>query len=240
LCCASDFSSQRECDAAVEFRAILSALCKLCCSAAFGGVKIGAWIAESFLVGGRRREVAGRGIADNRQFVSEPSHAAPMPLAGRVVVWLAVPCSVTALLALGAGTLRAEPRSWDSGGANNFWINGLNWNPDGVPTSTTDVTLGAGVLPGLDIFLSGAQAANSLTIALNQTATVFGSGSPPTTSSGEKQMAPAPNSPTTPTRFPSTSTSTTPGAPTSARQNRAAAALATDKMPCPNQIVCSS
>ncbi|MCI0333041.1 MAG: autotransporter-associated beta strand repeat-containing protein, partial [Planctomycetes bacterium] len=94
------------------------------------------------------------------------------------LVRIAVPCSLLVALVLPAGEARAEPRSWDSGGANNFWINGLNWNPDGVPTSTTDVTLGSGILPGLEIFHSGANSANSLDIfGTPNDLTVYGSGS---------------------------------------------------------------
>src|SRR5213594_3673712 len=65
-------------------------------------------------------------------------------------------------------TLFAAPAAWDGGGgADHSWQNALNWNPDGVPISTTDVTLGSGITNGLTIELaSGVLAqANSISIS---------------------------------------------------------------------------
>src|SRR5262245_26129144 len=77
-------------------------------------------------------------------------------------------CSTGALIALActAGQVRAEPRSWDGGGggSNTAWTTAANWNPDGVPSSTTDVTLGSGITPSLLIGTT-ANFANSLTIS---------------------------------------------------------------------------
>jgi autotransporter-associated beta strand protein len=69
------------------------------------------------------------------------------------------------MLAWAAGALHAEPRSWDGGGALDNWSDPLNWNPDGVPTSTTDVTLGSSITSSLNLGMSGHRTINSLTIA---------------------------------------------------------------------------
>ncbi len=81
------------------------------------------------------------------------------------VLVFALPCAVALALTLAVSALRAEPRSWDGGGALDSWSDPANWNPDGVPTRTTDVTLGSGVTPPLSIGMSGHQTINSLTIA---------------------------------------------------------------------------
>jgi autotransporter-associated beta strand protein len=71
------------------------------------------------------------------------------------------------------GTVSAEPRSWDGGGADDSWHNAANWNPDGVPTGTTDITFGSGITPGLNITFSTTQGtANSITIATTNSFTL--------------------------------------------------------------------
>jgi autotransporter-associated beta strand protein len=50
--------------------------------------------------------------------------------------------AIVASLGWGGGALHAEPRSWDGGGTGDDWLTPQNWNPDGVPASTTDVVLG--------------------------------------------------------------------------------------------------
>src|SRR5688572_10059356 len=60
----------------------------------------------------------------------------------------------------------AEPRAWDGGGgADHSWQNTLNWSPDGVPTTTSDVTFGSVITPGLTISSTGFAFVNSINIS---------------------------------------------------------------------------
>ncbi len=43
---------------------------------------------------------------------------------------------------LGLGVLRAQV-SWDNGNGNSLWATGANWNPNGTPTSSSNVTFGS-------------------------------------------------------------------------------------------------
>jgi hypothetical protein len=58
---------------------------------------------------------------------------------------------------------------WDGGGAANNWSNALNWNPNGLPGSADDVTIGINVDTLVDqdfsirqLDLSGGATADSL------------------------------------------------------------------------------
>ncbi len=73
---------------------------------------------------------------------------------------------VTILAAMPA--LRAAV-TWDGGGtplANDqaSWLDGQNWNPNGIPNSNSDVIFASGFASGHNILLVGAQFVNSLTI----------------------------------------------------------------------------
>jgi autotransporter-associated beta strand protein len=85
-----------------------------------------------------------------------------------------------------ASALFAEPRSWDGGAGSSLWTNGANWNPDGTPTSTSDVTLGAGVPAAIDLSSTAPgnpsnirPTINSLVIATTGSFSIIGTPRPP-------------------------------------------------------------
>src|SRR5689334_17011839 len=105
------------------------------------------------------------------------------PRRGWRTVLLACAC-----VACGRTVACAEPVFWDDGiGDNDKWKNARNWNPDGIPTATSDVTLGVfvetdridavgtfiGVIPPFT-FDDPALRANSLTIGTTHGFTVDG------------------------------------------------------------------
>src|SRR6266436_1744551 len=72
-----------------------------------------------------------------------------------------------------ATLIRAATSTWDGGGVGNQWTDAADWNPNGVPTSTTDVVFGA-ISPGLEIQLLAAATVNSLTINSANSFTIAG------------------------------------------------------------------
>jgi hypothetical protein len=54
------------------------------------------------------------------------------------------------------------PKTWDGGGGDGLWNTAANWNPDGVPTSTNNVTLTAASSTTINVNTAGL--ANALTI----------------------------------------------------------------------------
>src|SRR5688572_941884 len=118
-------------------------------------------MAGNATAGGRRRGVS-----------TTVRRAAAVSAAAAAAVWLAAP------------EARGAAASWDggAGAANTRWDNALDWFPDGVPNSTTDITFGGGVTPGLVIIaptsLTGADSfANSVTISSTSAFTVDGTSS---------------------------------------------------------------
>src|SRR5437870_70047 len=85
--------------------------------------------------------------------------------------------AILASTLLAPSTLFAATAVWDGGGgADHTWQNPLNWGPDVVPTSTTDVIFSNGVAPNLVIEAGGsATAANSITISTITSFTVHSS-----------------------------------------------------------------
>jgi autotransporter-associated beta strand protein len=75
---------------------------------------------------------------------------------------------VAAALACGAGNARGGLASWDAGAPiadNQMWSVGQNWNPDGVPTAATDITLGSGISIGKSIYLTADVPIYAMTIS---------------------------------------------------------------------------
>jgi autotransporter-associated beta strand protein len=96
--------------------------------------------------------------------------------ANRRLGWLVVhAAALTAVFTWNADALHAEPRSWDGGAGTTNWNDAANWNPNGVPTSTSDVTLGSS--SSMPSTLGANQSINSLTIA--RTGSIFLGGSFP-------------------------------------------------------------
>src|SRR5688572_25702920 len=73
----------------------------------------------------------------------------------RLQVITAAAAASAGVLLGAAGVARAEVRSWDNGSGDLRWNTSLNWNPDGVPTATTDVALQAGMTAGTNILVTG-------------------------------------------------------------------------------------
>ena len=100
----------------------------------------------------------------------------------RVIPWRVLIASVSSLvvfLSWTAGDARAAPAAWDGGaGADTTWQNALNWNPDGVPDGTSDVTFTNTGIPvfGIIIRLNSAASANSITISTIRALTLEGPG----------------------------------------------------------------
>src|SRR4051812_37800095 len=72
------------------------------------------------------------------------------------------------VLAGAASHVMAASAAWDAGGgASTSWQNALNWNPNTVPSSTSDVTFAGAVANGLliDTSASGTYAANTILIS---------------------------------------------------------------------------
>ena len=91
---------------------------------------------------------------------------------------LAVAAASISIAAAGA---RGAAASWDGGGDpfNARWSDSLNWSPDGVPNSTTDVSFGGGVTPFLIVGMPAGifpvdSFANSITISSTNTFTLDG------------------------------------------------------------------
>jgi hypothetical protein len=84
----------------------------------------------------------------------------------------------TADLTPGAGFftigLEFPPVTWDGGASTTFWGDGANWNPDGVPTSSEDVSLSAASPTTIQV--NGSFACDVLAIG-DSIAVEFGSGS---------------------------------------------------------------
>jgi autotransporter-associated beta strand protein len=100
------------------------------------------------------------------------------PSANRRVLRIHVlTAALVAAVGLPGGALHAEPRSWDGGGGvDTSWQNANNWDPSGVPISSTDVTFTNTGIPisGINIPWSGTANANSVTIGTSRTMTLQG------------------------------------------------------------------
>jgi hypothetical protein len=78
-------------------------------------------------------------------------------------------------------SLQAGAQTWDGGGDGTSWSDALNWNPNGVPGASANITLGTGLTVVADInatcasiTFSGGGAASSLSIASGVTLIVTG------------------------------------------------------------------
>ena len=56
---------------------------------------------------------------------------------------------------------KAQPVTWDGGASTSNWSDANNWNPNGVPTSTSDVTIG----DNFNVVVNSDVVCNSLTIS---------------------------------------------------------------------------
>jgi fibronectin-binding autotransporter adhesin len=88
--------------------------------------------------------------------------------------------ALTILLPISSTLALADAKAWDGGGgADHSWHNAANWNPDGEPTSISDVTFGSGITSGLVIALGSTQAsANSILISATNPFSVTSSTAP--------------------------------------------------------------
>ncbi|MFA6469683.1 MAG: hypothetical protein WCW35_12350 [Bacteroidota bacterium] len=50
-----------------------------------------------------------------------------------------------------AFNVNGAPKTWDGGGGDNNWNTGTNWSPDGVPTTSHDVTLNSANTINIDV-----------------------------------------------------------------------------------------
>src|SRR5215207_889076 len=101
--------------------------------------------------------------------------------ARRTAAWAAA--AAAGLAAATAAQTRAATATWagGAGATNTNWTTATNWSPDVVPTSTSDVVLGAAITPGMSINANGGVgidiAANSMTISTANAFTLDGTGS---------------------------------------------------------------
>jgi hypothetical protein len=92
------------------------------------------------------------------------NHTRKLRLAYRSFIFKAAAAAAAVFASTSA--LPADTRTWDGGGGlSSSWQNAVNWNPDVVPTSIADITLGNAVTAASLMFAPNAgMAVNSILI----------------------------------------------------------------------------